>query len=155
MNLPCGGVPERPKGADCKSAVIDFEGSNPSPTTIHFCKFSKISIPLVGFPSGQREQTVNLPSSTSKVRILPPPPSFHKASTPNPTAVCHILPMREGREASTKVRFERQRESVAAGNDPKGEARSAESSFPHHHHFPVALQQNQTLLHYILPMREG
>ncbi|EHE9327284.1 hypothetical protein IFW43_000940 [Salmonella enterica] len=34
-----------------------------------------------------------------------------------------------------KVRFERQRESVAAGNDPKGEARSAESSFPHHHHF--------------------
>ncbi len=30
--------------------------------------------PVVGFPSGQREQTVNLPSSTSKVRILPPPP---------------------------------------------------------------------------------
>src|SRR5471030_1216163 len=29
-----GGVPERPKVADCKSAVIDFEGSNPSPTTI-------------------------------------------------------------------------------------------------------------------------
>ncbi|MCA2028774.1 hypothetical protein LDK53_22860, partial [Enterobacter sp. K16B] len=28
----------------------------------------------VGFPSGQREQTVNLPSQTSKVRILPPPP---------------------------------------------------------------------------------
>ncbi|MGL8116228.1 MULTISPECIES: hypothetical protein, partial [unclassified Salmonella] len=26
--------PERPKGADCKSAVTDFEGSNPSPTTI-------------------------------------------------------------------------------------------------------------------------
>ena len=33
--------------------------------------------PVVGFPSGQREQTVNLPSSTSKVRILPPPPSLH------------------------------------------------------------------------------
>jgi methionyl-tRNA formyltransferase len=31
--------------------------------------------PVVGFPSGQREQTVNLPSQTSKVRILPPPPS--------------------------------------------------------------------------------
>jgi hypothetical protein len=26
-----------------------------------------------------------------------------------------------------------QRESVAAGNDPKGEAHRAESSFPHHH----------------------
>ncbi len=57
MNLSRGGVPERPKGADCKSAVIDFEGS-----------------------------------------------------------------------------IRAQRESVAVGNDPKGEARSAESSFPHHHH---------------------
>src|SRR5512143_1356856 len=27
-----------------------------------------------GFPSGQREQTVNLPALPSKVRILPPPP---------------------------------------------------------------------------------
>lgn len=27
-----------------------------------------------GFPSGQRDQTVNLTSQTSKVRILPPPP---------------------------------------------------------------------------------
>ena len=30
---PIGGIPERPKGADCKSAVADFDGSNPSPTT--------------------------------------------------------------------------------------------------------------------------
>ena len=30
-----GGIPERPKGADCKSAVTDFDGSNPSPTTIY------------------------------------------------------------------------------------------------------------------------
>ena len=29
-----GGIPERPKGADCKSAVTDFDGSNPSSTTI-------------------------------------------------------------------------------------------------------------------------
>ena len=29
-----GGVPERPKGSDCKSDVYDFEGSNPSPSTI-------------------------------------------------------------------------------------------------------------------------
>jgi hypothetical protein len=29
---------------------------------------------MEGFPSGQREQTVNLPSSTSMVRIHPPPP---------------------------------------------------------------------------------
>ena len=29
-----GGIPERPKGADCKSAGTAFDGSNPSPTTI-------------------------------------------------------------------------------------------------------------------------
>ena len=34
--ISSGGVPERPKGADCKSAVADFDGSNPSPTTIFF-----------------------------------------------------------------------------------------------------------------------
>ncbi len=33
-NTKLGGIPKRPKGADCKSAVTDFEGSNPSPTTI-------------------------------------------------------------------------------------------------------------------------
>ena len=41
---------------------------------------SKKHYPVVGFPSGQREQTVNLPSSTSKVRILPPPPSLSTTS---------------------------------------------------------------------------
>ena len=29
-----GWVPERPKGADCKSVVTDYDGSNPSPSTI-------------------------------------------------------------------------------------------------------------------------
>ena len=29
-----------------------------------------------GFPSGQREQTVNLSAMPSEVRILPPPPSL-------------------------------------------------------------------------------
>ena len=33
-NIDFGGVPERPKGADCKSAGVTFDGSNPSPTTI-------------------------------------------------------------------------------------------------------------------------
>src|SRR6516225_122085 len=33
-----------------------------------------LSVPPEGFPSGQREQTVNLPALPSKVRILPPPP---------------------------------------------------------------------------------
>ncbi len=29
-----GGVPERPKGSDCKSAGSAFGGSNPPPSTI-------------------------------------------------------------------------------------------------------------------------
>ena len=33
------------------------------------------SISWVGFPSGQREQTVNLSAKPSEVQILPPPPS--------------------------------------------------------------------------------
>ncbi len=39
----CGGVPEWPKGADCKSAGTAFEGSNPSPTTIYFEKLSPLT----------------------------------------------------------------------------------------------------------------
>jgi hypothetical protein len=31
-----GGVPEWPKGSDCKSAGTAFEGSNPSPSTIFY-----------------------------------------------------------------------------------------------------------------------
>ncbi len=34
------------------------------------------SLVLAGFPSGQRDQTVNLTAMPSKVRILLPPPSF-------------------------------------------------------------------------------
>ena len=35
----------------------------------------RIGLVSEGFPSGQREQTVNLSPLASKVRILPPPPS--------------------------------------------------------------------------------
>jgi hypothetical protein len=37
-------------------------------------KLLECPVSLEGFPSGQREQTVNLPALPSKVRILPPPP---------------------------------------------------------------------------------
>ncbi len=32
---------------------------------------------MEGFPSGQREQTVNLSAKPSEVRILPPPPALY------------------------------------------------------------------------------
>ena len=34
VTLLSGGIPERPKGTDCKSVVSDFGGSNPPPSTI-------------------------------------------------------------------------------------------------------------------------
>ena len=33
---------------------------------------------LEGYPSGQREQTVNLPAQPTEVRILPPPPGIKR-----------------------------------------------------------------------------
>jgi hypothetical protein len=39
---------------------------------------SSVGVFSDGFPSGQREQTVNLSSLTSKVRILPRPPTSQK-----------------------------------------------------------------------------
>ena len=33
VQIEYGRVPERPKGADCKSVVTDYDGSNPSPST--------------------------------------------------------------------------------------------------------------------------
>ena len=46
----------------------DVAGSTPVSGSIYE------NIIQVGFPSGQREQTVNLSAKPSEVRILPPPP---------------------------------------------------------------------------------
>ncbi len=43
--LLCGGIPERPKGTDCKSAGDAFDGSNPSsPTTFYLNRCSSIEV---------------------------------------------------------------------------------------------------------------
>src|SRR4030081_3618492 len=40
-----GGLPERPKGADCKSAGYAFDGSNPSPSTpVAFLLFAAVFV---------------------------------------------------------------------------------------------------------------
>ena len=47
-----------------------------------------LSCPPTGrYPSGQREQTVNLPAQPSKVRILPGPPSPSTPASPPPSVV--------------------------------------------------------------------
>src|SRR5215471_4513561 len=59
-----GGVPERSKGADCKSAGSAFEGSNPSPST------------RSGRPRGCSSMVEQKPSKlTTRVRFPSPAPA--------------------------------------------------------------------------------
>ncbi len=55
MVAPRGSVPERPKGADCKSAGTAYEGSNPSRPTL------RISIPAGRSPGSLCGPAVHLP----------------------------------------------------------------------------------------------
>ena len=43
VGLYYGGIPEWPKGADCKSVVKDFEGSNPSPSILFTYSYAQIA----------------------------------------------------------------------------------------------------------------
>ena len=65
---PFGGIPEWPKGSDCKSDVIDFEGSNPSPST----RFSE-SCRLRGYSSVVEPQPSKL---MMRVRFPLPAPAL-------------------------------------------------------------------------------
>ena len=61
-----GWVPEWPKGADCKSVVSDFGGSNPPPST-------QSSIwRLIMTRGGAVWKLVGLITRRSEVQILPP-----------------------------------------------------------------------------------
>ena len=62
--LPCAGVAQLAEQLICNQQVA---GSIPVTSSIH-------EFYTEGFPSGQREQTVNLSSATSVVRIHPLPP---------------------------------------------------------------------------------
>ncbi len=78
--------------------------NNPSPTTISKL-YLQFELPLVGFPSGQREQTVNLPSSTSKVRILPPPPSLPDSTLLNQNTEI-LYSTHAGKDEKLRLRFD-------------------------------------------------
>ena len=59
-----GEIPERPKGADCKSAVFDFDGSNPSLSTKNNDSFESlffIQADRLGISS--RKACINIPSA--------------------------------------------------------------------------------------------
>ena len=69
---PFAGVAQLAEQLICNQQVA---GSSPIASSKRICGMKAMHI--VGrFPSGQREQTVNLPSQTSVVRIHPCPPTY-------------------------------------------------------------------------------
>ena len=108
----------------------------------------------MGFPSGQREQTVNLPSSTSKVRILPPPPSPHVM--PSLINLRYFIFYPTGKDEKLRLRFD---SSASERTLPRATARRARSdsdelSFPHHHPLKnTAIQLLYDILDSALPGR--
>ena len=71
-SIKFGGIPERPKGADCKSASTAFDGSNPSPTTIS--KITHLKRGAFFFAMGEeisdvRERSEGNPSPTTISKI--------------------------------------------------------------------------------------
>ncbi len=103
-------LPQRPEG---RGAIAT---SYPSPPFILLnslqCDFTG------GFPSGQREQTVNLPSSTSKVRILP---HHHLLKTPQSSTLRYSIFCPTGKDEKLRPRFD----SSEARELPQATARRA------------------------------
>lgn len=62
------GVAQQVEQLICNQPVA---GSSPIASSIEFSS-------MEGYPSGQREQTVNLPAQPTEVRILPPPPCYER-----------------------------------------------------------------------------
>ena len=87
-----GWIPEWPNGADCKSAVFDFEGSNPSPPTIVILRG------LRGFYSWQES------GSVSHLRIFCAFSRFGRASA---SEIVGIMPRRRSGQAAALYRIDR------------------------------------------------
>src|SRR5437867_1458993 len=70
-----GGVPERSKGADCKSAGEAYGGSNPPPSTILLCQSDL---------SGNSSVVERQPSKLRVAGSNPVSRSRHRLATPQP-----------------------------------------------------------------------
>jgi hypothetical protein len=97
-----GGVPERPKGADCKSAVTDFEGSNPSPTTISLYTSQTLNhclIPMYHRVGKDEKLRLRFESTQWTTRLRGHPPHHHLfIYLPDLKSLSHshVSPSREG-----------------------------------------------------------
>ena len=74
---------------------------------------------MEGFPSGQREQTVNLPAKPTEVRTLPPPPSLYSGGR-----------LLSGIEDGKSFYYISGSSSVARASAFQAEGRGFESRFP-------------------------
>src|SRR5436190_20876758 len=69
-------APQQPPDSKGRRAGNPASSSAARPFDRWAPKLLESRVSTEGFPSGQREQTVNLPALPSKVRILPPPPGI-------------------------------------------------------------------------------
>src|SRR5689334_10065971 len=76
-----GGLPERPKGADCKSAGIAFDGSNPSPST-GVSRETMLAAP----PWGSSQVVSAMPSLAGVAQLVERQPSKLNVAGSNPVA---------------------------------------------------------------------
>ena len=92
-----GRVPERPKGADCKSVICDFDGSNPSPPTNKALYIRDYAVCRVLFClSRNRPSFLYTTSGISATRPLPSPaaryrPSFLYKYITSVDRTCHCV----------------------------------------------------------------
>ena len=85
-----GQVPEWPKGADCKSAVTDFDGSNPSLPTIFFAGMAELADALdSGSSEGNFMQVqVLFPAPRCRGRVIVRGTAFLFSSPGNRICAC-------------------------------------------------------------------
>jgi hypothetical protein len=122
-NTSHGSVPERPKGADCKSAGIAFEGSNPSrptnETPVPHRRFRVCSTPC---PS-RGGQSISCMTATSSQRLNFRPTSRSTPTNSNPHAAC----MERCRPGRLDARHDRVETGVGGDADHVLHQRAADS----------------------------
>src|SRR6185437_13269602 len=96
-----GGLPEWPKGADCKSAGYAFDGSNPSPSTV------ESNVHAAAEPAGVAQLVARQPSKLNVAGSNPvsrstPPPSLLASPSEASSAAPSAAPQESLRHEATR-----------------------------------------------------
>ena len=110
---------------------------------------------LEGFPSGQRDQTVNLTAPPSLVRIQPPPPLFFEASRFSFSYLFKKTPVGGSDESQRFAAFETLHGAMwTAVGCPEGEYQDDTNQSSPLHHFSSRRAASVFIYSKILPLEE-